>query len=43
MTFLPGSAELQTAIKDFGLATALTLAATVSFLALMEATIRLLG
>ncbi len=43
MTFLPGNAELQTAIKEFGLATALTLGATVAFLVLMEATVRLLG
>lgn len=43
MTFLPGNAELQTAIKDFGLATALTLTATVSFLVFMEAIIGLLG
>lgn len=43
MTFLPGNAELQHAIKEFGLATALTLGATVTFLVFMEAAVRLLG
>ena len=43
MTFLPGTPELHTAIKEFGLATALTLGATVTFLVFMEAAVRLLG
>jgi hypothetical protein len=43
MTILPGHAELQTAVKDFSLAVALTLGATVGFFFLMDAAVRLLG